>query len=106
MTPQCQQIVNHIEKWGSINSIEAIQRYGITRLAARIHELKGTQYAMKAVKADNTAKGFVTYVPDTTARAKIQAAHLTATICDPALPNNVKAVACLRAAQTFTQLAA
>ncbi|WP_432473705.1 helix-turn-helix domain-containing protein [Amphritea sp. HPY] len=64
LTPQCQKVVAYIERWGSLNSIEAITHYGITRLAARIHDLKYTNRAMKAVPAENAAKGFVKYVPD------------------------------------------
>lgn len=64
LSPQCQKVVAHIERWGSLNSIEAIRHYGITRLAARIHDLRGTNRAMKAVTSDDLAPGFVKYVPD------------------------------------------
>ena len=37
---QCQKVVRHIDKYGSITSLDAIKRYGITRLASRIYELK------------------------------------------------------------------
>lgn len=63
-SPQQQKVIAHIERWGSINSIEAIRYYGITRLAARIHELKGTDMAMRGVLNDTVAKPFVTYIPD------------------------------------------
>ena len=71
LSKQCQQIVNHIDRWGSINSIEAIRHYGITRLAARIHDLRGTVLTMKAVKDANLAPGFVKYVPDWKARRMV-----------------------------------
>jgi len=37
---QCQKVLRHIDKYGSINTLDAIKRYGITRLASRIYELK------------------------------------------------------------------
>lgn len=37
---QTQQIQTHLVKHGGITSLEAIQLYGITRLSARIWELK------------------------------------------------------------------
>tara|TARA_R110001606_G_scaffold388303_2_gene553503 strand:+ start:5763 stop:6092 length:330 start_codon:yes stop_codon:yes gene_type:complete len=61
---QSERIVKHIDRHGSINSIEAIRLYGITRLAAVIHTLRNTHQRMKAVKRSNTAPRFVTYVPD------------------------------------------
>lgn len=64
ITPQCQKVVDHIKRWGSLNSIEAIRHYGITRLAARIHDLSKSQYAMKGVSCITLAPGFVKYVPD------------------------------------------
>jgi len=63
-TPQCLKVIGHIERWGSLNSIEAIRHYGITRLAARTHDLKETPRAMKAIPAVNAENGFVNYVPD------------------------------------------
>ena len=69
-TPQQQKVITHIDRWGSINSIEAIRHYGITRLAARIHELKNSNRAMKAIVTEQTAPGFVAYVPDWEQRRK------------------------------------
>lgn len=63
-SPQQQSVIDYIERWGSINSILAIKKLGVTRLAARIHELHDTNRAMKAIYTDNTAPGFATYVPD------------------------------------------
>ena len=37
-------VVNHIRKHGSITSKEAIMNYGITRLAARVFELRRGKY--------------------------------------------------------------
>lgn len=37
---QCEQVLEHIDKYGSISSLEAFREYNITRLAARIHEIE------------------------------------------------------------------
>lgn len=37
---QKQQILNHIRRHGKITTIEAVYRYRITRLSARIYELR------------------------------------------------------------------
>jgi dihydroorotate dehydrogenase len=37
---QCDRIVRHLEDHGSITAMEAIQEYGIQRLAARIADLR------------------------------------------------------------------
>lgn len=37
---QCERILRHLEDYGSITSLEAIQEYGILRLASRINDLR------------------------------------------------------------------
>lgn len=37
---QCERIQRHLEDYGSITSAEAMQEYGIMRLASRISDLK------------------------------------------------------------------
>ena len=37
---QCEQVIRHMEESGSITSLEAMQEYGIMRLASRITDLK------------------------------------------------------------------
>lgn len=37
---QCDRIQRHLEDYGSITSLEAMQEYGIMRLASRIADLK------------------------------------------------------------------
>ena len=39
---QCETILRHMEDFGSITSLEAMQEYGIMRLASRITDLKKT----------------------------------------------------------------
>lgn len=41
---QAAVVIDHIRKHGSITSKEAIGRYGITRLAARVYELRHGRY--------------------------------------------------------------
>ena len=40
MKTQCQMVIEHINKRGSITSLEAIKEYGITRLGSVIHILR------------------------------------------------------------------
>jgi hypothetical protein len=37
---QCDRILRHLNDFGSITSLEAMQDYGIMRLASRINDLK------------------------------------------------------------------
>lgn len=37
---QCEKILRHMEECGSITSLEAMQEFGIMRLASRITDLK------------------------------------------------------------------
>lgn len=37
---QCVQILHHMQTLGSITSLEAVQKYGIMRLASRITDLR------------------------------------------------------------------
>lgn len=69
-------VIRHVERQGSINALEAIRMYGITRLAARICELKDGPFAMKAIIDESVAPGFVTYVPDEAARTRNKMKHM------------------------------
>ena len=40
MTDQTMKILEHLERHGSITSLEAIELYGITRLSARVWDLR------------------------------------------------------------------
>ena len=37
-------VLNHLEKYGSITSLDAIKEYGITRLSDRIYTLRNKGY--------------------------------------------------------------
>jgi len=41
---KAKRILNHLKAYGSITSMEAFEKYGITRLAARIKELRDDGY--------------------------------------------------------------
>ena len=41
---QCDRIIRHLKDYGSITSLEAMQEYGIMRLASRITDLKSRGY--------------------------------------------------------------
>lgn len=52
---QCEKILRHMQDFGSITSLEAMQEYGIMRLASRISDLKrmGTPIRVETVKGKN-----------------------------------------------------
>jgi hypothetical protein len=54
MTPQTQQIYEHMKANRSITQIEAYELYGITRVASRIHELR--QQGVGIIKTMKTGK--------------------------------------------------
>ena len=45
---QCERILRHLKDFGSITSLEAIQEYGLLRLASRINDLKQQGYCIHA----------------------------------------------------------
>jgi hypothetical protein len=47
-TTQCDRILRHLRDYGTITSLEAIQEYGILRLASRINDLKNRGYNIKS----------------------------------------------------------
>ena len=102
---QADKVIEHVNRWGHINSIEAIRLYGITRLARVVHDLKGSANALKAVKDDSLAKGFVKYVPDFHARVAVQRESLIRTLGNPELSEELKAMACMETAKMYTQIA-
>ena len=65
----CKLIEDHIKKYGSITSWEAILNYHITRLSARIYDLKNRKknpLFLKAILMKNKETGvqYVKYVLD------------------------------------------
>jgi hypothetical protein len=47
---QCAMVLGYLRQHGSINANEALQAFGIMRLAARIHDLKSSNYKIESVK--------------------------------------------------------
>ena len=43
---QCERILRHMKDHGSISSLEAVNEYGIMRLASRINDLKAQGIAI------------------------------------------------------------
>ena len=44
---QCERILRHLQDYGSITSLEAMQEYGIMRLASRISDMKKSGVAIR-----------------------------------------------------------
>lgn len=47
---QCDLILQHLKSYGSITSLEAMQKYGVMRLASRISDLRRLGYAFATTK--------------------------------------------------------
>lgn len=43
-TTQCERIIDYMNRFGSISTIEAFNDLGVARLASRIHDLKSMGY--------------------------------------------------------------
>lgn len=52
---QCDRVLRHLQDFGTITSLEAMQEYGIMRLASRINDLKkaGIEVKREMVSAKN-----------------------------------------------------
>ena len=48
MANQCQMVLMHMKKYGSITHVEAEKEYGIARLASRINDLRRMGYAIQS----------------------------------------------------------
>lgn len=53
---QCEMVVEYIKEHGSISSMEAFRDLGITRLSARIWELRSSGYMIDGTSEKYTAK--------------------------------------------------
>lgn len=63
-------ILNHLQQRGHINSIEAIRRYGITRISAVIYKLRNAGYVITSTVDNPMAPLFATYRLDREATKK------------------------------------
>ena len=48
MISQCNRVLQHLQAYGSITPLEAMQEYGIMRLGARIYDLKKMGYSINS----------------------------------------------------------
>lgn len=48
MANQCQLVLMHMKKYGSITHLEAEKEYGILRLASRINDLRRQGYVIQS----------------------------------------------------------
>lgn len=48
MSPQCMKVLNHMQKYGPISQMTAVERYGCYRLSARIYDLRRAGYTISA----------------------------------------------------------
>lgn len=53
-TNKTTQIINHLKRYGSITSLEAIEMYGATRLSAIIYNLRKQGYNIETMKMQFT----------------------------------------------------
>lgn len=60
---QCEKILAHMRSRGSITSMEAMQEYGIMRLASRISELREAGFAIgkQTIKGKNRYGEHISY---------------------------------------------
>lgn len=50
-------VLLHLQQFGEINALQAFSRYQITRLSARIYELRQAGYCIESVKERSTDDG-------------------------------------------------
>lgn len=53
MKTQNDTILEHLKQHGEITALTAFSRYQITRLAARIHELRQDGYSIESVRSED-----------------------------------------------------
>lgn len=61
---QNSQVLQHLQRYGSITSIEAISKYMITRLSACIYTLRNDGYVIDSNWESNNNKSWVKYIFD------------------------------------------
>ena len=61
-TTQCQRILDYMNQFGSISTLEAFRDLGVARLASRIHDLKCMGYNITSeIKSSKNRFGERTY---------------------------------------------
>lgn len=61
---QQEMVLSHLQRWGSITSVKAFKRYGITRLAEYIRRLRADGYNIETTyrKKGKKIDPYCTYV--------------------------------------------
>jgi len=59
---QTELITAHLRRHRSITPLQALRRYGVFRLAARIHEMKGAGFPVRNAGETRNGKKFARYV--------------------------------------------
>lgn len=62
MRTQTQQIRAHLLKHNSITPLEALRKFGVMRLAARIRDLRSDGFSVQSVRVERGGKRFCKYV--------------------------------------------
>jgi len=62
MTTQCEQVLKHLRTRGSLTPLDALNEYGIFRLAARCLELRERGHDVINIKQSEGEKTFGRYV--------------------------------------------
>lgn len=62
MKSQSQQILAYLKKGKSLTAIEALDKFGCFRLAARINDLKHQGHNIKSIMVSKDGKRFAKYI--------------------------------------------
>ena len=61
---QCEQILRHLQTGRSVSPLQALDRFGCFRLAARIHQLRERGHKIEVHRIRVGAKHFCSYLLD------------------------------------------
>lgn len=61
-TTQCKQILEYMDKHGSISSLEALVEFGCMRLSARIFDLRELGWNIRSIMTTHNGKKFARYI--------------------------------------------
>lgn len=78
MMSQCNRVLQHLQAYGSITPLEAMQEYGIMRLGARIYDLKKMGYSINSSRetGENRYGESISYARYSLSRADIDTYQL------------------------------
>ena len=58
---QTEKIIMHMKRWGSIEPLTALDRYGCFRLAARINEMRSAGFNIVTERVERNGKVYARY---------------------------------------------